>query len=393
MIILISALALIIWLYLLAGRGGYWRFGIPEPVREVGSLPSVVAVVPARNEAAVVGQAVASLLNQEYPAPLHVVLVDDHSEDGTADVARAAAAGSLRPEGLTVRRSPSLPPGWAGKVWAMRAGVEGAHDAAPDADYVLFTDADIEHPASGLRQLVARSEAERLDLNSLMVRLHCETFAERAAMPAFVYFFRMLYPFRWVNDPHLSVAAAAGGTMLVRRAALQRIGGLAAIRSELIDDCALAAAIKAGKGIGEGRTGEPHRIRLELAGEARSLRGYGSASGVWRMIARSAYTQLRYSPMLLAGMVLAMTLVFIAPPVLALAADGPARWLAAAAWLLMAVSYVPALRYHGTSPLWAPALPLVAAFYLGATLDSARRHWVGRGGEWKGRVRAAEPNP
>jgi hopene-associated glycosyltransferase HpnB len=378
MIILISALALIIWLYLLAGRGGYWRFGIPEPVREVGSLPGVVAIVPARNEAAVVGKAVASLLNQEYPAPLHVVLVDDHSEDGTADVARAAAAGSLRPEGLTVRRSPPLPPGWAGKVWAMRAGVEGAHDAAPDADYVLFTDADIEHPAGGLRQLVARSEAERLDLNSLMVRLHCETFAERAAMPAFVYFFRMLYPFRWVNDPGHSIAAAAGGVMLVRRAALERIGGLSAIRGELIDDCALAAAVKAGE----------HRIRLELAAEARSLRGYGGAGNVWRMIARSAYTQLRYSPLLLAGVVLAMTLVFIIPPVLALAADGVARWLAAGAWLLMTASYVPALKYHGSSPLWAPALPLVAAFYLGATLDSARRHWAGRGGEWKGRVRA-----
>jgi hopene-associated glycosyltransferase HpnB len=312
---------------------------------------------------------VASLLNQDYPASLHVILVDDHSEDGTADVARAAAAGSLRPEGLTVERSPALPQGWAGKVWAMRTGVE----AAPDAAYVLFTDADIEHPPGGLRQLAALSEAERLDLNSLMVRLHCETFAERAAMPAFVYFFRMLYPFRWVNDPGRGIAAAAGGVMLVRRAALERIGGLAAIGGELIDDCALAAAIKAGG----------HRIRLELADEARSLRGYGAAWNVWRMIARSAYTQLRYSRPLLAGVALAMTLVFLAPPVLALAA----------AWALMAASYVPALKYHGRSPLWAPALPLVAAFYLGATLDSARRHWAGRGGEWKGRVRPDEPNP
>jgi hopene-associated glycosyltransferase HpnB len=379
MITFISALSLIVWLYLLLGRGGYWRFGLPVPVRESCSLPGVVAVVPARNEAAVVGRAVASLLNQDYPAHLHVVLVDDHSEDGTAEAVLAAAAGSLRPEGVTVRRSPALPPGWAGKVWAMRTGVE----AAPDADYVLFTDADITHPPDGLRQLVARSEAERLDLNSLMVRLHCETFAERAAMPAFVYFFRMLYPFRWVNDPRRPTAAAAGGVMLVRRAALERIGGLAAIRGELIDDCALAAAIKAGG----------HRTRLELADEARSLRGYGTAGGVWRMIARSAYTQLRYSPLLLAGVVLAMALVFLVPPVLALAADGAARWMAAAAWLLMAASYVPALKYHDRSPLWAPALPLVAAFYLGATLDSARRHRAGRGGEWKGRVRAVEPNP
>jgi glycosyltransferase involved in cell wall biosynthesis len=183
MITVISALSLIIWVYLLVGRGGYWRFGLPEPVREGdGALPGVVAVVPARDEAAVVGRAVASLLNQDYPAPLHVVLVDDHSDDGTAEAACAAAAGSLRPEGLTVERAPALPQGWAGKVWAMRTGVE----AAPDAAYVLFTDADIEHPPGGLRQLVARSEADRLDLNSLMVRLHCETFAERAAMPAFV---------------------------------------------------------------------------------------------------------------------------------------------------------------------------------------------------------------
>ena len=236
---------------------------------------------------------------------------------------------------------------------------------------------------AGLRQLVARSEAERLDLNSLMVRLHCETFAERAAMPAFVYFFRMLYPFRWVNDPGRPVAAAAGGVMLVRRAALERIGGLAAIRGELIDDCALAAAVKAGG----------HRIRLELADEARSLRGYGTAGGVWRMIARSAYTQLRYSPLLLAGVALAMTLVFLVPPVLALAADGAARWMAAAAWALMAASY----RAGAEVPRPIAALgagPAAGGGVLpGATLDSARRHWAGRGGEWKGRVRPAEPNP
>jgi hopene-associated glycosyltransferase HpnB len=384
MMIVVSALALIIWIYLLLARGGYWRFGIPRPVRETGGSPAVVAVVPARNEAAVVGTAVASLLDQDYPAPLHVILVDDHSEDGTAEAAKAAAAGSRRPDGLTVCRSPALPQGWAGKVWAMHTGLEAAAGVAPEAAYVLFTDADIAHPPDGLLPLVARAEDEGLDLNSLMVRLHCEIPAERATMPAFVYFFRMLYPFAWVNDPHRPIAAAAGGTMLVRREALQRIGGLAAIRSELIDDCALAAAIKAG---------EPHRIRLDLAGEARSLRGYGSAGGIWRMIARSAYTQLRHSPPLLAGVFLAMTLVFIVPPVLALGADGAARWMAAAAWLLMAVSYVPALTYHGRSPLWAPALPLVAAFYLGATLDSARRHWVGQGGEWKGRVRSAEPNP
>jgi hopene-associated glycosyltransferase HpnB len=377
MITFISTITLIIWLYLLLGRGGYWRFGLPVPVREASGLPGVVAVVPARNEAAVVGRAVASLLDQDYPAPLHVVLVDDHSDDGTAEAARVAAAASLQPEALTVCRSPALPPGWAGKVWAMRAGLEAVLEVALDAHYVLFTDADIEHPPGGLWQLVARSEAERLDLNSLMVRLHCETFAERAAMPAFVYFFRMLYPFRWVNDPGRKVAAAAGGVMLVRRAALERIGGLAAIRGELIDDCALAAAVKAGG----------HRIRLELADEARSLRSYGSAGNVWRMIARSAYTQLRYSPPLLAGVVFAMTLVFLVPPVLTLAADGAARWLAASAWALMAASYLPALKYHDRSLLWAPALPVVAAFYLGATLDSARRHWVGRGGEWKGRVR------
>jgi hopene-associated glycosyltransferase HpnB len=378
----VAALALVIWLYLLLARGGYWRFDLPEPVRDSGALPAVVAVVPARNEAAVVGRAVKSLLDQDYPGHLHVVLVDDHSEDGTADEALTAAARSLRPKGLTVRRSPALPPGWAGKVWAMRTGLEAAREVAPDAVYVLFTDADIDHPLAELRQLAARSEAERLDLNSVMVRLHCETFAERATMPAFVYFFRMLYPFRRVDDPGSAVAAAAGGVMLVRREALDRIGGLIAIRDELIDDCALATAIKAGG----------HRIRLELAEEARSLRGYGTAGGVWRMIARSAYTQLRHSPLLLAGVALAMTLVFLVPPVLTVVADGLARWIAASAWALMAASYLPALKYHDQSALWAPALPLVAAFYLGATLDSARRHRMGRGGEWKGRVRAPGSN-
>ena len=264
----------------------------------------------------------------------------------------------------------------------MRTGLEAAREVAPDAVYVLFTDADIDHPPDGLRQLAARSEAERLDLNSAMVRLHCETLAERATMPAFVYFFRMLYPFRWVNDPGSAVAAAAGGVMLVRREALERIGGLAAIRNELIDDCALAAAIKSGG----------NRIRLELAEEARSLRGYGTAGGVWRMIARSAYTQLRYSPLLLAGVVAGDD---AGVPRSAGPDDGGGRPGAVdrgGAWALMAASYLPALKYHGRSPLWAPALPLVAAFYLGATLDSARRHRMGRGGEWKGRVRAPEPN-
>jgi hopene-associated glycosyltransferase HpnB len=209
-----------------------------------------------------------------------------------------------------------------------------------------------------------------------MVRLRCTALAERALVPAFVFFFAMLYPFAWVNDPRRRTAAAAGGCMLVRYRALVRIGGMARIASALIDDCTLAAAIKEGGS-----------IRLDLAPESYSLRPYEHWSDIWMMIARSAFTQLRHSVWLLAGCVLGMLLTYAAPPLLTLAYPQTA-WPAAIAWLLMTVAYLPILRYYRVNVLYALALPLIAAFYLGATLDSARRYWTGQGGQWKGRLQA-----
>jgi len=378
-ILLVAALAAASWIYLIVFRGGFWRIERHLPHAAPTDLPGVVAVIPARNEADHVGCTVRSLLRQDYPGSLRVVVVDDQSSDGTAEVARQAAAALGLDDRLTVAAGRPLPAGWSGKVWAQDQGLEIADSIAPDATFVLLTDADIEHAPNQLTQLVARAEAERLDLVSLMVRLSCAAWVERLLIPAFIFFFRKLYPFAWINRHDRPEAGAAGGCMLVRRTMLQRIGGIAAIRNRLIDDCSLAAAIKAQGG----------RIWLGLAEETRSLRPYEMAGEVWRMIARTAYTQLERSPVNLAGCVVGMSLAYLAPPALALSAQGtPAGWLGLAAWIAMSLAYVPVLRYYRQPIVLAIALPAVALFYLCATLDSARRHRVGRGGEWKGRVQA-----
>lgn len=378
-ILLVAALAAASWIYLIVFRGGFWRIERHLPHAAPTDLPGVVAVIPARNEADHVGCTVRSLLRQDYPGSLRIVVVDDQSSDGTAEVARQAAAALGLDDRLTVAAGRPLPAGWSGKVWAQDQGLEIADSIAPDATFVLLTDADIEHAPNQLTQLVARAEAERLDLVSLMVRLSCAAWVERLLIPAFIFFFRKLYPFAWINRHDRPEAGAAGGCMLVRRTMLQRIGGIAAIRNRLIDDCSLAAAIKAQGG----------RIWLGLAEETRSLRPYEMAGEVWRMIARTAYTQLERSPVNLAGCVVGMSLAYLAPPALALSAQGtPAGWLGLAAWIAMSLAYVPVLRYYRQPIVLAIALPAVALFYLCATLDSARRHRVGRGGEWKGRVQA-----
>jgi hopene-associated glycosyltransferase HpnB len=335
-----------------------------------------VAVVPARNERDVVGRALASLLAQDYAGPFRIVLVDDGSDDGTAEAARAL--GSDR---LAVAAAPPLLPGWTGKLAAMAHGLAEAHRTAPHAAYVLLTDADIEHDPGNLADLVARAEGDGIDLVSLMARLPCRTWPERFLMPAYVFYFQMLYPFAWVRSRRRRTAAAAGGCMLVRRLALERMGGLAAIRDEVIDDCALARAIKTDGG----------RIWLGLAERARSLRGYRRPLDVWRLIARSAYAQLRHSPALLVLTVAGMGIVFVAPPLLALAGSGPAAFLGLVCWASMTVAYAPTLRTCGAPVLAAPLLPLVALFYVGATLDSARAYIQGRGGAWKGRFQARRP--
>jgi hopene-associated glycosyltransferase HpnB len=374
---LILALAsLAAWGGLVFGRAFFWRIERPSPVPDPARWPDVVAVIPARDEAEGIGRTVVSLLGQDYPGTLSVVVTDDQSRDGTADIARDAARAVGGGDRLAVISGAPLPPGWTGKVWAMEQGMRHADLWAAGADYVLFTDADIRHAPGQLRALVARAEAGRLDLASLMVRLHCVTLPERTLIPAFVYFFRMLYPFRRINDPASRVAGAAGGVMLARRSALSAIGGLAALKGALIDDCTLAARIKERGG----------RLWLALADETESLRVYRGWGEPWAMVARSAYDQLGHSPAMLAGTVLGMGLVFVAPPVLAVAGGGWAAGAGALAWAAMAATYLPMLRFYRRSPLWAPLLPAVAAIYLGATLHSAWRHHRGRGGQWKGRI-------
>ncbi|CAG4922854.1 glycosyltransferase [Paraburkholderia saeva] len=380
----LSCLSLLIWGVLLLARGGFWRTRPAAPLaakpRGSEGWPAVAAVVPARNEADVIARAVASLLGQDYAGAFHVIVVDDHSTDGTADAARAAALQLQCADRLTVLGAKPLPPGWSGKVWAQSQGIEAVKTLGFPADFLLLTDADIGHPPEAVTQLVVRAEEEKRDLVSLMVRLRCDSFWEKALIPAFVFFFAKLYPFAWVNNPRHKTAAAAGGCMLVRRTALEEAGGIESIRAELIDDCSLAARIKHR---GEGR----HPIRLDVAARSISLRPYDSWKDIWNMIARTAFTQLRYNGWLLAGTLAGMTIIYLVPPVVALVL-GPLGWPAWLAWALMCCAYAPMLQYYGRSPLWAPFLPLVALFYVGATFASAVRYWRGKGGQWKARVQA-----
>jgi hopene-associated glycosyltransferase HpnB len=378
MIWLLGALTFIIWLVLWLRHGGFWRTTIAPLPDLPRDWPSVVAVIPARNEAEGIGRTVGSLLGQDYKGRVSVVVVDDESTDGTADVANHAAAAMDASDRLLVISGTPTPTGWVGKMWAVAQGLEKASELDPSARYVLLTDGDIHHSDRNVAHLVARAEGGALDLTSLMVRLRCVSIAEQMLIPAFVFFFQMLYPFSWVNDPANKTAGAAGGCMLVRRSALERIGGIAAIKSALIDDCALAAAMK--------RNGP---IYLSLTNDAESLRVYGDLSEVWNMVARSAYTQLNYSPLLLLGTVLGLCITFLAPPLLFIFGHGVGSIFGLVAWIIMASCYIPMLRFYNRPLWWAPLLPVVALVYLGATLDSALRHMRGKGGAWKGRYQAA----
>jgi hopene-associated glycosyltransferase HpnB len=375
--IAVAGLSLLIWIYLLAARGGFWlareRDDADEPNQQLENWPSVVAVVPARDEADVIAQTIGSLLAQDYPGPFRIILVDDRSSDCTAETARRAGAGANR---LEIIAGQERPPGWTGKVWAMRQGLARALEKdAPD--YLLFTDADIAHTPDNVRRLVQRGETRRLVLVSLMAKLHCEDIAEKLLIPAFVFFFAMLFPFGWSNDPARKTAGAAGGCMLVRSDALVAAGGLETIARTIIDDCALARVLK-----GQGP------IWLGLTRRAVSIRPYGGMGEIGRMVARSAFAQLGYSPLVLCGTVVGMLIVYAAPPLLAIFAAGPARIAGAIAWLLMSIAYLPMLRFYRLSPLWGPLLPATGACYTVFTMNSAIQHWRGRGGMWKGRAQA-----
>jgi hopene-associated glycosyltransferase HpnB len=379
--IVLACAALVVWVYLFTARGGFWRCAErDEGGSAPGTWPTVTAVIPARDEADAVGQTITSLLRQNYPGAFDIVLVDDGSTDGTAEVARASAAAAGDATRLRIVSGSPLPAGWTGKLWAMKQGVENAAPSAPS--FLLFTDADIVFAPDSLRRLVSRALSDDLALVSLMAKLRCDSFVERAVIPAFIFFFQMLYPFSWVNRRGNSFAAAAGGCMLARRATLEAIGGVGSIRGALIDDCALARKFKARAS-----------IRLALTNSVTSLRAYRSFSEARTMIARSAYAQLRYSPLLLAGTVAGLTLTYLVPPALALFARGFPQYIGLAAWALMALAFQPTLSFYKRSPLWGVFLPAIAAVYMAFTLDSALQHARGRGGYWKGRAQGHVASP
>jgi hopene-associated glycosyltransferase HpnB len=368
-----------IWLYLLVARGGFWMNSVNDraSLPDLVDWPSVTALIPARNEAALIAETVRSLVAQDYPGRFSIVLIDDQSNDGTTACALKAAVTADKAALLSTVSGRDPQRGWTGKLFALQQGLEFVQQRdAPT--YLWLTDADISYEPDTLRQLVKHAEAGGYSLTSLMAKLRCRSFAERGLIPAFIFFFQMLYPFAWVNRNDHPVAAAAGGCMLVRSAALLKIGGFAAIRGALIDDCALASKLKC---VGP--------IWLALSDRAVSLRAYDGFCSIRQMVARSAYAQLRFSPLYLAGTTLAMVSVYGIPPAAAIAAHGPPAWLGGVIWALMAGLFVPTVRFYRQSLLWGPALPLIALIYLLFTLDSAYQYSRGRGGMWKGRVQAA----
>jgi len=379
----LAAASLAAWIAMLFGRGGFWRGDqrlAPDTPR-VTEAPGVVAVIPARNEATTIARTVASLRAQDAAGGIGIVVVDDGSDDGTGALARSAGEGD--PNTVVIDGRP-LAPGWTGKLWAVEQGVAEAARRWPDARYLLLTDADIEHGSGVVAALVAKAEAEGRDLVSLMVLLRCQSFWERLLIPPFVFFFQKLYPFSRVNGPRRPEAAAAGGCMLVRREALERAGGVSAIRDRLIDDCALAALLK-----------PRGPIWLGLTTASVSLRTYERLSEVWRMVARTAYTQLDHRPLNLLGTVLGMTILYLVPPLAAgfgvVAGDAISLATGGLAWIVMMGMFVPTLRLYGQPTGWAVALPLAALLYTAMTVDSARRHHLGHGGAWKGRTYGPAP--
>jgi hopene-associated glycosyltransferase HpnB len=374
--LIVGVACLAIWSYLLLLRGGFWKvWRLQSPKLPLGMVVGQIAVViPARDEADVIGASVGSLLEQNLIESMHIFVVDDHSSDGTAQAARQAAHNCGRSDGLTVLTGTGLPAEWTGKLWAVQQGIHEAQKLNPQ--FLLLTDADIIHSPDNVATLVGIAQAGNYDLASFMVKLHCRSLAERLLIPPFVFFFFLLYPPDWIRDPRRNTAGAAGGCMLVRPEALERPGGLASIRGEIIDDCALAKAVKRSGG----------KVWLGLTPNTRSERAYGSFAEIDHMIARTAFNQLRHSALLLIGAIIGMFLSYLLPLVLIFSGDRIIAALGVLAWFLMALAYLPVVRFYELNPLWSLTLPLSACFYMVATIHSAFKFWAGRGGEWKGRV-------
>ena len=384
MSVIIVGLSLAIWLFLILFWGNFWLADqrIADDTEKIETYPetypTVWAVVPARDEAEAIARSLTSLLSQNYLGKFSVVLVDDNSSDRTREIAQATADKLGKRENLKIIAGQPLAEGWKGKLWAMQQGIEYAQAQAPD--YLLFTDADIQHDLDNLTQLVTKAETENLDLVSLMVLLRCQSFWEKLLIPAFVFFFQKLYPFPWVNNPNKSIAAAAGGCVLISNQALTSIGGIAAIKDALIDDCSLAQAVKS----------QGNKIWLGLSETTISLRGYENLTVMWDPIARTAYTQLNYSPLLLVGTLIGMTLVYLVAPIYLMVGILTTNWLVVAictlTWLLMTCAYFPTIKLYKLSIIWALCLPAIAFLYTLMTIDSAVKYYQGKGGAWKGRT-------
>lgn len=370
------------WIYLLTMHGGFWRVGHLGPrVQPSPSVKGIIAVViPARDEAEVIGSTIVSLLHQSCSSAIRIFLVDDYSSDGTAEVARRAANDCGHSEKLTIISGTALPREWTGKLWAVQQGLDRALRLNPS--FLLLTDADIHHAPNNVATLIATAEFGNYDLTSFMVRLHCSSFPEKLLIPAFVFYFFMLYPPQWIRENRRSVAGAAGGCMLIRPGALQKAGGMEAIRDQIIDDCALANAVKRSGG----------RVWLGVTPETMSTREYGSFSEVERMISRTAFNQLRHSALLLLGSFLGLAITYLAPIGLLLSGNAILATLGATGWVLMTIAYAPIVRFYGLSVIWSLTLPAAAVFYMAATVHSALKYWSGRGGEWKGRTQDAATN-
>ena len=386
-LLVIASLSLIVWIFLLLFWGQFWQADQRLEINNANlpHYPSICAIIPARNEADVLSISLKSLLNQEYSGQFSIILIDDQSTDKTGEVAQEIANNLNQSERLKVILGKPLPVGWSGKLWAMEQGIQTVKNQGLSPDYFLFTDADIEHHSTNLKELVTKAEKENLALTSLMVLLRCDSFWEKFLIPAFVFFFQKLYPFPWVNNPQNKMAAAAGGCILIRRDRLEEIGSIPSLREALIDDCTLAQKIK-----GLSTPENPTTIWLGLTEKTKSLRPYDSLDTIWTMIARTAYTQLNYSPFLLLGTVVGMSLVYLAAPVILLLGfyleSRNLMIISSLTWFLMAIAYLPTLKLYKLSPLWSLSLPIIALFYNLMTIDSALRHWRGQGGGWKGRV-------
>ena len=377
--VILASISLLVWIVLAFFRGGFWQLrAFEDSSRENPPplWPRVVAVVPARNEVGTIAHCVESLIGQNYPGGFQIIVVDDHSEDGTGELARAVAQSDGKPGQVTIIQAEELQQGWTGKLWALQQGVRAAARISPE--YFWFADADIVHSSDTLQTLVTRAEAGKLELASLMVLLQARTLPERLLIPAFLYFFLMLYPPKWIANRKAKTAGAAGGCILLRREALEKIGGIATIQGEVIDDCALARAVKRSGG----------NIWMGLTRNSVSLRTYTRLGEICDLIARTAFTQLGYSTMLLLGTIAGLLLTYLVPVAMTFYSQPLAWRIGLAAWALGTVTYLPTVRFYRLSPLWTPLLPAAAMFYSYATCLSAIRFWRGKGGQWKGRTQA-----